>query len=154
MRFRHQLAVLSVFGVMAWAGSTELPTEEHAKSAVVTICLRYGPGANIEVALALSFASKMFAGIGVQLEARTGLQYCESAMERTIIINMSSPTPSSRLPGALAYAMLYEGQHIEIFYDRVLRDNTFLTTKILGYVLVHEITHLLQECPGIPPPAS
>lgn len=89
----------------------------------------------------------MFAGIGVQLEARTGLQYCESAMERTIIINMSSPTPSSRLPGALAYAMLYEGQHIEIFYDRVLRDNTFLTTKILGYVLVHEITHLLQGVP-------
>ena len=46
----------------------------------------------------------------------------------------------------LAYALPFEGTHIVVFYDRVeecVRADLFPT--LLAYVLVHEITHILQE---------
>ena len=144
MRIKRQLAVLSVLGGLACASAAELPGQEHVKSRTVTVCLSYGPKAEIEVALAMTIASKMFAEIGVQLNGGTGQQYCKRTMERTIIINLSTHTPPTRNPGAWAYALPFEGRHIEIFYDRIVRPSPSLTARLLSCVLVHKITHLLQ----------
>ena len=48
------------------------------------------------------------------------------------------------LPGALAYALPYEGVHIRVFYDRVERVVPGLTAVVLAHVLVHETTHILE----------
>ena len=49
------------------------------------------------------------------------------------------------MPGAFALARVYEGVHITVFWDRVQRRTNSLTAGVvLGHVLVHEITHILQ----------
>jgi hypothetical protein len=54
-------------------------------------------------------------GIGVKIQWH-GPSNCPA---EAIFITFSSDEPSSLLPGALAYAMNYEGTHIVVFYDRV-----------------------------------
>jgi hypothetical protein len=39
--------------------------------------------------------------------------------KQAIIVSLSHKTPVDRLPGALAYAMPFEGVHIELFCDRI-----------------------------------
>jgi hypothetical protein len=46
------------------------------------------------------------------------------------------------MPGALAYALPYEGTHITVFYDRIAKGA--YPSTVLAHVMVHEITHLLQ----------
>lgn len=146
MRIEGQIAVLSVLGIMG-TRAAELPRQEQAGSRSITICLSYNLEPKVEVASALGIASKMFAEIGIQLNGHSGQQYCKNTAERTIVVNLSSQTPATRHPGALAYALPFEGQHIEIFYDRTVRLglSPSLTARLLAYVLVHEITHLLQR---------
>jgi len=146
MRIEGKIAVLSVLGIMG-TRAAELPTQEQAGSRSVTLCLSYSLEPKVEIASALGIASKMFAEIGIQLNGHSGQQYCKNTGERTIVVNLSSQTPPTRHPGALAYALPFEGQHIEIFYDRIVRLglSRSLTARLLAYVLVHEITHLLQR---------
>jgi hypothetical protein len=58
---------------------------------------------------------------------------------------VSTQTPEHLKPGALAYALPYEGTDIEVFYDRILSMVCPSTAPhLLAHVLVHEITHILQ----------
>jgi hypothetical protein len=87
-------------------------------------------------------ARKMFQGIGVNMEWRAGLRYCP---ENAIIVSLGGSTPATFKPGALAYALPYEGTHIQVFYDRISRyGNPATVSVMLAHVLVHEITHILQ----------
>jgi len=86
-------------------------------------------------------AGKMFAKIGIALEWRNGKPAAASS-EAPIFVELVTDTPDSRRPGALAFALPYEGSHLTIFYDRV-REMPYSYT-VLAHVLVHEITHLLQ----------
>ena len=146
MRIEGKIAVLSVLGIMG-TRAAELPTQEQAGSRSVTLCLSYSLEPKVEIASALGIASKMFAEIGIQLHGHSGQKFCKNTAERTIFVNLSSQTPATRHPGALAYALPFEGQHIEIFYDRIvhLGLSPTLTARLLAYVLVHEIAHLLQR---------
>jgi len=146
MRLEGQIAVLSVLGIMG-IRAAEPPMQRQAGSRAVTICLSYNPEPKVEVASALGIASEMFAEIDIQLHGHSGQQFCKNTAERTIFVNLSSQTPPTRNPGALAYALPFEGQHIEIFYDRIVRLglSPLLTGRLLAYVLVHEIAHLLQR---------
>ena len=48
-------------------------------------------------------------------------------------------------PGALAFAKVYEGVHITVFWNRIERQPRFAPpVVVLAHVLVHEITHILQ----------
>jgi hypothetical protein len=85
-------------------------------------------------------ATKMFAGIGISLEWRTGTPIVESS--RAIFIEFTTETPESLMPGAMAYALPYEGSHLRIFYDRIT--SNFYPRSFLAHVMAHEITHLLQ----------
>ena len=53
-------------------------------------------------------------------------------------------TLPSQFPGALAYALPYEGTHIVIFYDRVLETESRRVPKLTAHIMVHEIAHILE----------
>ena len=94
---------------------------------------------------AMRMAAEMFATIGIRLDWRTGEPHRTSS-ERPILIDLATRTPANLVPGALAYALPYEGVHIRVFYDRIQRQIApGLTTAFLAHVLVHEITHVLQR---------
>jgi hypothetical protein len=95
-----------------------------------------------DAALARWVASRMFAAIGVTIDWRRGFSGCPS---RAIMINLTDNTPTSLLPGALAYALPYEGTHIRVFSDRITQNyNKALVPRLMGHVLAHEITHILE----------
>jgi hypothetical protein len=62
-----------------------------------------------------------------------------------IHITLADHTPGTLQPGALAYALPYEGTHIRVFRDRIDAANQpALVPHLLAHVLVHEIIHILQ----------
>lgn len=70
--------------------------------------------------------------------------FCGSPIGAVIALNLSESTPHDLEPGALAYALPYEGVHVEIFCDRIRLMNNQDPSRLLAYVIVHEVTHVLQ----------
>jgi hypothetical protein len=103
-------------------------------------------------------ASRMFAQAGVFVRWHSGPSK-RHEKEQTITFAITSNTPQKFHPGALAYAEVYVGQfkgaHIRIFFDRVESSATILPRSspfayklvpiLLAHLLVHEITHILQN---------
>jgi hypothetical protein len=85
-------------------------------------------------------ASGIFSSIGVKIHWRAGRP--SPTDTDAIAIELAANTPAAEKPGALAYALPYEGVHIRIFWDRIENDVT--PSQVLAYVMVHEITHILQ----------
>jgi hypothetical protein len=87
-------------------------------------------------------ATQMFAGIGVGIE----WHHADSCPAGALRISYSTQTPGNLMPGALAYALPYEGTHIVVFYDRVqaavIDPQKF--PVLLAHVMTHEITHVLE----------
>ena len=84
-------------------------------------------------------------------QAKVGLTWtldnsksCAVRRDEAIVVSFSNKTPSRFMPGAQAYALPFEGKHIEVFYDRVKSPTTSARAAVLAYVLLHEITHILQ----------
>jgi len=94
------------------------------------------------LSLALALAHDMFAPAGVDLKWRPGRPELEPG---DIVIQITSNTPASLHPDALAYARPFDGVHVRIFYDRVAKmGDVRLAPRVLAHVMVHEITHNLQ----------
>jgi hypothetical protein len=89
------------------------------------------------------FAIKLFAEIGLKLQWRAE-DSCPSSVD-VIKVSISKQTPRNQHPGAVAYALPYEGSHIVVLYDRVKLGvpHTYVS-QVLAYVLVHEITHIIE----------
>jgi len=135
MKITGVAMMAAAIGTSVWAGS--LP----AGQSQVTVCMTGLPDAYVDK-LAKATATKIFAGIGVKIQWRSGAKNCPT---EAIFITFSDSTPASLHPGALAYARPYEGTHILVFYDRV--SNTVASSIVpflLGHVIAHEITHILQ----------
>jgi hypothetical protein len=64
--------------------------------------------------------------------------------ERAIVVRVLARTAEGYHPGALAEAFLNEGVEIHVFGDRLMSKPRQLLQVILGYVLTHEIAHLLE----------
>jgi hypothetical protein len=108
-------------------------------ASAVAVCLTdtLGPVYSITA----STTTAMFARIGVSLGWRDA-RHCPSGALR---ISLSDSTPTSFLPGALAYTMPYEGTHIVVFLDRVKSMvGEPRVPVLLAHVFAHEITHILQ----------
>lgn len=96
---------------------------------------------DVQLSAAQITASNIFGRIGVVLNWRTTTNCPAGALQ----IRFSTATPENLKPGALAYAMPYEGTHIVVFLDRVMLAVPKERMQILlAYVMVHEITHVLQ----------
>jgi hypothetical protein len=102
-------------------------------------------------------ASRIFAGVHVQLtwtgqtqQVPNPVADCVGApATRDLAVEIVPHAPASFSHVALAMAMPYadSGVRIVIFYDRVeplLRGHHAPEATILGYVLAHEIAHVLQ----------
>jgi hypothetical protein len=87
-------------------------------------------------------ASSIFGDLGIKLEWRNGQRYCGP---QDLRIGVRDDTPTTLMPGALGYALPFEGTHGEVFFDRVRRTvPSYLLPYLLGHVLAHEIAHLLE----------
>jgi hypothetical protein len=108
----------------------------------ITVCMQ--TQASIIDHGAQAIASQIFGGIGVRLEWQHTQRSCLDAPD-AIIINLMNHTPRDYRPGALAFALPYEGVHIVVFYDRIVKSlGPRRGASLLAHVLAHEITHLLQ----------
>jgi hypothetical protein len=130
MRILAVVTLVALAGVSAWAGDVE--------GRKVLVCTTMGD--DFVVQRAESIAATMFAGIGVQIEWHRD-RFCPADAIR--ISFADGPIRKFR-PEALAYALPYEGSHIEVFYDRVQQHGPSLMPVLLAHVMVHEITHMLQ----------
>jgi hypothetical protein len=94
-------------------------------------------------AFAKAQATKMFGNIGVRIQwhdvGRTPLP------GNAIVVDIVEQAPLNECGGALACAKPYEGTHIRVFYDRLQTTvGEKMIPALLGHVMVHEITHMLQ----------
>jgi len=119
-----------------WAGETG-QTAERA----LTVCVETS-GENLAYA-AEALASKVFEAIGVSVTWRQGLKHCPPG-SGTILVTLALKTQERKRPGALAYALPYEGTHIVVYFDRVQKVGRERTMLLLAYVLAHEIAHILE----------
>jgi hypothetical protein len=94
---------------------------------------------------AKSKAAAIFAAAQVRIEWRKGEpKRMVLEEQRPIVVRIISDVSTSTHPGALAFAQAYEGVHITILYERVRAFTRERAEVVLAYVLVHEITHMLQ----------
>jgi hypothetical protein len=109
----------------------------------VTVCAERGSAGPVANAAEV-LASRMFAEIGVHIDWRAA-NSC-AGFGNALTVSISDNTPANQLPGALAYALPYEGTHIIVLYDRIKRQvDGSMVSRLLAHVLVHEITHILQR---------
>ena len=121
-----------------------LLAETNAQMAkrIVTVCTTDRPGQVTDQARLV--ASQIFRGIGVKLVWHIDARFCEAHPDQAIVVSYSRNTPKELRPGTFAMALPYEGTHIEIFSDRVGAVGGGVREDLLGHVLAHEITHMLQ----------
>jgi hypothetical protein len=119
--------------------------DNKAVLSTVKVCVEAGPAQPFIVTQAESRAGQMFSDIGVKIEWRRGRRDCQARPEETIYIRLSVDSPATLAPGVLAYAMPYEGTHIEVFFDRILKMvEQRRLTALLAHVLAHEVAHILE----------
>jgi hypothetical protein len=134
---------MKITAVAGWAfvaaTSVHAGRATQAANNSVTVCTENSFDQLMVKYRAQQLASRMFALAGVFIDWR-GSGSCPKG---AIKISFSRDTPPNRLPGSLAYARPFDGVHIEIFYDRI-RSQNIKPDRLLGHVMVHEITHILQ----------
>lgn len=88
-------------------------------------------------------AARMFADIGVTIDWRCcGVRRVSAGL---VILITLADAPEGLKPAVLADALPYEGIHIRVFYDRIVRlASAKWRSTLLAHVIVHEITHIMQ----------
>ena len=94
-------------------------------------------------------ATSIFASIGVPVVWRSGvIRQLGGEGAVSIEMQLDAEMGAQFRPGSLGYAVPYvnSGTRIHVFIDRVLKDKipTGMAGNLLGYVMVHEIAHVLQ----------
>ena len=110
----------------------------------------------VAMARAKGITAGMFAGIGVRVEWKEGEPPrrpqkptgCAAQADEVLEVQFEE-TAATRFPrDAMAYAALGRvGICIHIFYNRVAAQPRDLAPVLLGHVLAHEITHVLEGVP-------
>ena len=119
--------------------STNLAEAKPAPVRKLAVCvLQEGPF--VAMGPALMTASRLFREAGVAIEWAIG----GSCPPDRIRILLSHNTPDTLYPGALAYALPFEGTQVQVFLDRIEECSPSLVPHLLGYVLAHEVTHVIQ----------
>jgi hypothetical protein len=108
----------------------------------VTACIEAGVAP--ELSRAQAIAGKIYSDISVRI-----IWYAESKCpdtpEPAIHIKLDDEVPLDRHPEALAFALPYEGIHIQVFVGRVRQlVGPKIAVSLLAHVMAHEIGHILQ----------
>ncbi|MGD0670031.1 MAG: hypothetical protein ABSB23_21030 [Bryobacteraceae bacterium] len=137
----QKLAVATVW--MAAVAGPGFGESRPAADLSVSVYMDYQGGGDLRGAnLAKAITSKMLRKIGVTLVWVDS----KSCPPEGIHITLTGQTPATLQPGALAYALPYEGTHIQVFRDRIEANQPALVPHLLAHVLVHEIIHILEGC--------
>lgn len=129
-------AVLAV-GSGAWAGGPRPGPEQ-----TLMVCLDPNGGSAV-IDPGRAAATAIFKRAGIRLDWRISERPCLAG--GGIVVSGSFATPNDEHPGALAYALPYEGAHLVLLYDRILGAISWPgVPSLMGYVLAHEIGHMLQ----------
>jgi hypothetical protein len=134
MKTSAMITMAAILAGSAWAAT-------KSDSERLVICLADGKHAGVENAAAK--ASSMFLSAGVKLEWHGEVSFCKGNLD-AMVVSLITSTPKTFHPGALAYALPYEGVHIQVFYDRIAQADPRLVPSLMAHVMVHEITHILQ----------
>ena len=138
MQIKAAVAIGAVLSSSAGARSVDVVGHSQ-----VVVCMeRFGdPGLVISQARAIT--SRMFDRIGVAVAWRD-LASCPGETQ-PIVINLLFETPRELPPKAFAISQPFEGVHIRVFYERLLRVGGHCPLPLLlAHVLAHEIGHMLQ----------
>ncbi len=129
---------------IGWIGMALLALNGHARGGEFTVHVSMDSAAGTYAAKRI--AASVFAQAGVRIVWRTA--EAPIAGPFSLHIHMSESTPDELLPGALAVAYPYGGctRSIAVFRDRIrlLSVRGEREPALLAYVLIHEITHVLQ----------
>jgi hypothetical protein len=127
------MAILAIFGPVAAAAD-------------VTVYVT-SDGGTLTFA-AQSVATSLFKKAGVTIEWRGPKPQASGVRADWLWIELGEKTPPDRLPGALAVSYPYAGtsKRITVFTDRIrsMVNRPDQESFLLAYVLVHEITHVIQ----------
>ena len=97
---------------------------------------------------ATSLAGSTFQKAGVAITWQCPEPRTPGAARTWLQVDLVDETPAERLPGSLAVSYPYArcSKGITVFYDRIrsLARGTNRESALLAYVLVHEITHVIQ----------
>jgi hypothetical protein len=134
---------ITAAAILAAAVATGAAAENimAVSSTALPVCLERAGGGPPDYLIEVE-VSKIFSAVPVRIAWKSGSACQESGV---IHIGTRQETPPKLMPDALAYARPYEGIHIEVFYDRIRNmAQPQARPHIVAYVLVHEITHILQ----------
>ena len=111
---------------------------------VVTVCLVTDPNRLI-VDAAEALTSKVFAAIRVRVQWHEP-PVCKAGASDPVYLTLVTHTPQAHFPGALGIALLPEGSHACVFYDRVLQGHSddHYVAALLAHAMAHELAHALQ----------
>jgi hypothetical protein len=136
---RVWMAAVAMAAAMAAQAGEARPAADFR----VSIYMDYEGGGDLRSAnLSKAIASRMLRKIGVTLVWVDS----KSCPPDGIHVTLTGQTPATLQPGALAYALPYEGTHIRVFRDRIEANQPALVPHLLAHVLVHEIIHILEGC--------
>ena len=136
---------MTLIGVVALlaAGTSARGADDAGKpKRVVMACLN--PGANGSMVYrGQATAAQILKKAGIRLDWRADERACTNG--KGIVFTVSLQTPLNQHPGALAYALPFDGARVVLFYDRVLSAaGPAVAPSLLGHVLANEIVHVLQ----------
>jgi hypothetical protein len=132
------MKIVSVVAMAAMAGATLCARQKvAAPQATVTVCMESDPHVPMGTR---GWASEMFASIGVRIDWREW----DSCPEGAVAVHLLYAPLNRQAPKNLGFAAPDEG-HILVFLDRVENLNPEGGPRLLAHVLVHEITHTLEE---------
>ncbi|HVO98377.1 MAG TPA: hypothetical protein VMT15_09940 [Bryobacteraceae bacterium] len=133
------LGAVAALTTCAWAADGA-----QASKRVVMVCMNAGPNGAIAYR-GQATAAQIFKQAGVQLKWRSDASAC--AKGAGIVVTVSREVPLNQPLWTLAYAQPFDRTRIVLFYDRVLNAaGPAVAPLLLGHVLAHEITHVLQDC--------
>jgi hypothetical protein len=145
----QQEAIMKITAAIAMSLALAVSAQAAGK---VRACVNSGTYVSFSVlARAEMIASRMFATAGVALEWRDARSAaCQNSDQaRTVVLDFHIHTAPSEHPGALAYALPYQGSHIVLLFERFARSagGPNQVSALLAHVMAHEITHLLEGVP-------
>jgi hypothetical protein len=112
---------------------------EAAVNSRIPVCM--SSPADLQVSQARQITSWLLSSAAVRLEWLP-ISHCPS---NTIVISFQLNTPEELHPKWLAYSQPFERIHIVVFFDRVQASVPARRVgSLLGYVLAHEIVHLVE----------
>ena len=130
---------LGVFVVAAAYGQT-------SQSECVSVTVNGAPGIHpTTLAMAKETATRLFAEVGVSVELNYFVPRKAGSCV-AIALGFDASSNSAFHPGALAYAEPFRngGTQIHVFTDRIVMGDRRSDGKLLGYVIAHEIGHVLE----------